>query len=263
MSFQPVIPMSGYAGWRFLQRTMDTQKMAFVESAPIKRAEDYFREKIGAVRTAEDLVSDRRLLEVALGAFGLDDDINNRFFIRKILEDGTLKPEALANKLADKRYAAFSRAFGFADLGGLTGISGFADKIIAKYEDRQFERAVGEQNDQMRLALNLQSGIKTVLEQANGETARWFSIMGDAPLRSVFQTALGFGTGFASIDLDQQLTGFRERSQAVFGTADPAEFADPSLQEKVIRLFMIRAEAANVASTSAGSIALSLLRFGQ
>jgi len=258
-----VIPISGYAGWRFLQRTMETQKTAFIESAPIQRAEDYFHEKIGAVRTAEDLVSDRRLLEVALGAFGLDDDINNRFFIRKILEDGTLNPDALANKLADKRYAAFSRAFGFADLGGLNSTSGFADKIITKYEDRQFERAVGEQNDQMRLALNLQSGMKTILEQASGETARWFSIMGDAPLRSVFQTALGFPSSFASIDLDQQLAGFRDRSQAVFGTADPADFADPELQEKMIRLFMIRAEAVNVASTSSGSVALSLLRYGQ
>ena len=263
MSFQPVIPISGYAGWRFLQRTMETQKTAFVESAPIQRAEEYFRAKIGEVRTPEDLVKDRRLLEVALGAFGLDDDIDNRFFIRKVLEDGTLNPDALANKLSDKRYAAFSRAFGFADLGGLTGISGFADKIIAKYEDRQFERAVGAKDDQMRLALNLQSGMKTVLEQASGETARWFSIMGDAPLRQVFQTALGFPSSFASIDLDQQLTGFRERSQAVFGTDDPADFSDPVLQEKMIRLFMIRAEAASVASTSAGSVALSLLRYGQ
>jgi len=263
MNFQPVIPISGYAGWRFLQRTVETQKAAFVESAPIQRAADYFRENIAKARTPEDLVADRRLLEVALGAFGLDEDINNKYFIREILGEGTLAPDALANRLTDKRYVAFSRAFGFADLGGLTGIPGFAEKILTLYEARQFERAVGEQDGQMRLALNVETGLSTVLKQSGGETAQWFGIMGDAPLREVFQTALGFPRSFASIDLDQQLAGFRERASSVFGTDSPADFADPVLREKLIRLFMIRSEAAAFSATSSGSVALSLLRYGQ
>lgn len=45
----------------------------------IRNDEAYFRAKIGSVKTAEQLVSDRRLLKVALGAFGLEADINNRF----------------------------------------------------------------------------------------------------------------------------------------------------------------------------------------
>ncbi len=72
MSFQPVVPLSGYVGWRFLERTIDAQQEAFNTSQPIARATDYFREKIAQVRTADDLVADRQLLSVALGAFGLD-----------------------------------------------------------------------------------------------------------------------------------------------------------------------------------------------
>ncbi|MEM6565334.1 MAG: flagellar protein, partial [Pseudomonadota bacterium] len=66
--FTPVIPSTGLVGWRFLQRTYDTQFEAFSQSSQLTRATDYFAQNINGVSTAEDLVSDRRLLEVALGA---------------------------------------------------------------------------------------------------------------------------------------------------------------------------------------------------
>ncbi len=78
MTFQPVVPLGGYAGWAFLNRTQTAQQSAFDESATIVRQTSYFEENIGNITTAEDLVNDRRLLEVALGAFGLDEDINNK-----------------------------------------------------------------------------------------------------------------------------------------------------------------------------------------
>ena len=94
MSFSPVVPSGGYAGWTFLKRTQDRQQAALQADPVFKRDEAYFRAKIGSVTSAEQLVSDRRLLKVALGAFGLDADINNKFFLRKVLEDGTLSTDA-------------------------------------------------------------------------------------------------------------------------------------------------------------------------
>ena len=111
--FQPVIPIGGLGGWRFLQQTYDNQFKAFTQSTQLQRGSDYFRENIGKVETAEDLVGDRRLLTVALGAFGLQDDINSQFFIRKILEEGTANEDALANRFSDPRYKEMSQAFGF------------------------------------------------------------------------------------------------------------------------------------------------------
>ena len=81
MSFQPVIPAAGLAGWRFLERTYDAQFSAFNAAPELVRDTDYFAANITTVSSAEDLVSDRRLLRVALGAFGLENDIDNRFFI--------------------------------------------------------------------------------------------------------------------------------------------------------------------------------------
>ena len=56
MSFQPILPLSGYAGWTFLQRTLEKQQEAHASSGQIKRNTEYFAENIGKVRTAEELV---------------------------------------------------------------------------------------------------------------------------------------------------------------------------------------------------------------
>lgn len=261
MSFQPILPMTGYVGWRFLQRTLDTQQATFNASVPVKRATDHFREKIGAVRTADDLVKDRALLRVALGAFGLDEDINNTYFIKRILSDGTTSSDALSSKLSDKRYAAFAREFGFGE-GELprTGLTFFADKITKLYEKKQFEVAVGELDNDMRSALNLAGSLKDIVSGTTSNNARWFQIMGNPPVRAVFETAFGLPKAMASLDLDQQLDTFKSRAQATFGSDAVADIATPAQEEKLIRLFLIRSEANAAAATSAGSVALTLLQ---
>lgn len=261
MTFQPVLPLGGYAGWLFLQRTADTQRATLNESAPVVRATDTFRDRIADMRSAEDLVNDREVLAVALGAFGLGDDIDNKFFIRKILEDGTSDSDALANKLSDNRYADLSKAFGFGT-GEITrtGFSFFAEEIVDRYEAKQFEEAVGAQNNDMRLALNLGPALDDVVAGNGSNNGRWFGIMGNTPLRTLFQTALGFPSSFAAIDIDQQLDQFKTRAEATFGTSEIEELATPENQEKLIRLFMLRSETSSASATSGASVALSLLR---
>ena len=261
MSFQPVVPLSGYVGWRFLERTLENQQAAYAESEPIARATDYFRENIADIGTAEDLVADRRLLSVALGAFGLDDDIDNKFFIQQILEDGTLDEDSLANRLTDTRYADFSSAFGFGDsIFPSTSLPSFPDEIVDRFEARQFERAVGNQDNDLRLAMNIESGISDIVSRTDNTDAQWFSVMGNGPLLSVFQTALGLPSSIANVNLDQQLEIYQSRSNAIFGTDQVADFLEPEQQEDLIRLFLIRSEAANISAASSGSTALALLQ---
>lgn len=258
MSYQPVLPLGGYTGWRFLQRTLDRQQAAFRESAPVQRATDYFHANIAKAKTAADLVKDRRLLQVALGAFGLSGDLDAKAFIQKVLEGGTLKSDALANKLADKRYAALAQEFGYGNLGARTGLPGFADKIVARYEKQAFQEAVGEADNSMRLALNLSDGIREIADKTSNVNAQWYSVMGNPPLREVFQTALGLPPSTAGIDVDKQLVLFKQRAQASFGTVKLSDFADPARQEKLIRLFLLRSEM-QTATASPASMALQLL----
>lgn len=259
MSFQPVLPFSGYAGWRFLGRTVKTQTAAFRQSAPVARAADHFRANIAKAKTAEDLVGDRRLLGVALGAFGLSDDIGARAFIQRVLEGGTVKDDALANRLTDKRYAALALEFGYGDLGARTGLPGFADRIVARYESQAFQEAVGAQDGDMRLALNLAQGVSEVVASTSNPRAQWFWVMGNPPLRAVFERALGLPSSIGRLDIDRQLAAFQARAEATFGTGSVAGFADPDRQEKLVRLFLLRSGAQS-ATTSPAAMALQLLR---
>ena len=62
MSFVPVLPASGITGWAFLNRTLSAQKAAFEKDGALQGDMAYFRENIGKVKTADQLMGDRRLL---------------------------------------------------------------------------------------------------------------------------------------------------------------------------------------------------------
>lgn len=260
MTFQPVLPSGGYTGWRFLQRTLPQQQEAFRESGSVRRLTDHFKANIARARTAADLVGDRRLLEVALGAFGLRDDLDSKAFIQRVLEGGTMRREALSNRLADKRYHALALEFGYGDLGARTGLSGFAERIVARYEARAFQAAVGERDGTLRLALNVGDAIRDIAGRTSNLNAQWFSMMGEGPLREVFQTALGLPRSFGALDLDRQLATYKDRARAAFGTERLSDLADPARQEKLVRLFLLRSEAQ--AAPSPAATILQLLQRG-
>lgn len=265
MSFGIALPLSGYGGWNFLKRTEAAQKLRMQADPVMQRDAAYFREKIGSVTTAEQLVSDKRLLRVALGAYGLSGDVNNTYFIKKVLQDGTLDTTDLANRLADKQYAAFSSAFGFGDYSvPSTQLSDFADKILTSYRQRQFEAAVGELNGDYRIALYAERELPALASKKLSEDGKWYSIMGSPPLREFFETAFGLPSSFRAMDVDQQLVVFKDKSERMFGTADVSDFTPGATMDKMVRQYLLRAEiAAGSAASGSGSAALQVLQAGQ
>ncbi len=262
MSFQPVLPLSGFAGWSFLKKTMARQQVALQTVPAQVRDEAYFRDKIGKVKTAEQLVNDKRLLRISLAAFGLEADVNSKAFIQKILEGGTLKEGSLANKLADKQYQKLSAAFGFGDFKvPRTAISTFPDEILTQFRTRSFETAVGNQNNAYRLAMNAEREIPGLAAKSTSETSKWYSVLGNAPLREVMQTAFGLPKSFAAIDLDQQVTVLKDKTKAAFGSSAISQFSDPAKMEALVRRFLFRSEIQDLGTgSSPAAIALTLLR---
>lgn len=262
MTFAPALPMQGYAGWAFLKRTMVSQSGAFQASPQFRRDEAYFRDRIGSVESAADLVKDRRLLGVALGAFGLEADLNNRYFIRKVLEDGTLTPDSLANRLADKQYQKLSATFGFGDFAvPRSKSSTFADKILGLYKTRQFEGAVGAQNGDYRLALNAEREVAALAARDLGVDTKWYTVLGNPPLRKVFEATLRLPASVGAIDVERQLQIFKARAEAKFGSADLAQFTDPRKLDALVKSFLLASDQSTAATNlSGGSGALQLLQ---
>ena len=260
--FQPVVPLPGLPGWIMLNRTLETQTEAFNASPQITRDTDYFEATIGTISTAEELVSDRRLLRVALGAFGLEDDLNNRFLIRKVLEGGVADPRSLANALSDDRYAQLSEAFGFGGpiFGPRTTEEGFGQEITALFRTRSFEVAVGNQDESLRLAMNAERELQDIGQYNATDNARWYRIMGTPPLRQVFEIAFGLPTGFGQLDIDRQLDEFKEAARSKLGVESMDDFASAETRERLIQTYLLRNQIRDISGQSAQSIALTLLQ---
>ncbi|VAV93600.1 Flagellar basal-body rod protein FlgF [hydrothermal vent metagenome] len=261
MNFQPLIPLNGLPGWVLLNKTLEQQTEVFNKSPQIIRDTEYFEQNIGSVLTAEDLVSDRRLLRVALGAFGLSDQINDRALLQKVLEEGTEDRGALANRLGDNRYKQLADAFGFADeIIPSTILLSFGPDITDKYRQREFEVAVGEQDESLRLAMNLKREIGDLVSSDSPNDTIWFRIMGTPPLRKVFEVALGLPSSFGQLGIDRQLEIFKDQTRNQFGVNQLSELTDDDLQEQLIRRYLLRDQIAAIQVQSSSAIALTLLQ---
>lgn len=265
MSFAPMLPVSGFLGYRLLTNTEQAQREVFNKQPAIERDVAYFTENIGKITSAEELVADRRLLRVALGAYGLDDKVDQRAYFRKVLEEGTESDEAFANRLVDPRYAEMTKAFGFGNSGGpQVAAPGFAKKITDAYRDRQFEVAVGDQDSDMRLALNFRREITKYANSENAESAAWFSVMGDNQLRKVFEGAFGLSSStFGQLDVDRQRDDLKDLNNRYFGSKSLEVFRDSEKVDDLIKQFLIRRSIENGPSaTTPGMSALTILSNG-
>ncbi len=263
MTFSPILPGTGYTGWTFLQRTKAAQAAVFNKSPELAREEAYFREKIKSVKTADDLVADRQLLKVALGAYGLGGDIDSKAFIRRVLSDGTLKDGALSTRLSNKQYEKFSDAFGFGNFAvPNTQLSDFADKIIDLYRTQSFEVAVGAQNNDFRLSLSAERELNQLAtSKTSSEETKWLKILGSAPLRAVFQKALGLSSSVSGVDLDKQLAAYKTQAEKLFGSDTVSQFTDPSKVDTLVRRFLVRSEAESLGAVSgSGAFAVQMLQ---
>lgn len=262
MSFEPIIPISGIGGWNFLQATYDKQLDSFSKSPVLQRDADYFAENIGNVKTVDDLVNDYRLLSVALGAFGLEDQVDMKALVKKVLQDGTTADDALSSKLGDDRWISFSESFGFGPGETVqTSNAGAMAGLVQTYKVQSFEIAVGEQDNSMRVAMYAQRELQVLAEDDTSVDTKWFNVMGQPAIREMLETALGLPSDMGASDLDTQLVNFKKRSIAMFGTDDISTFSDPDKMERLVNVYLARAEIQEFnASNSAGATALMLLQ---
>jgi len=185
------------AGWQVLTRTAEAEKARVLKQPDVAREIEYFKANIGKVETPADLVKDRRLLAVALEAYGLGGDINAQARVRKVLEGGTLDPKALANQLIDPRYKEMAKDFAFDILGSLKlKDPEFIKSVVDRYGVAKFEGAIGAGNEALRNAVYFQRKI--------GSVASWYDVLGDKGLFAVAKTALNLPDGFSKLDVDRQ-----------------------------------------------------------
>ncbi|HEY6631200.1 MAG TPA: DUF1217 domain-containing protein [Rhizobiaceae bacterium] len=184
---------------------------------------DYYLSRVGAVRSVDDLMADRRLLSYALAAYGIDPVTEPPSRIRQMLEGGIADPKSPANQLTDKAYVAFVTAFNFAEYGEATTTRTPAQlPSIDKFLRQTLEQNAGKENEGVRLAL--------YFERKAADLTNFYEILADPALAKVVRTALSLPDAFASADIDRQVKFFEEKLEI-------QDFTDPARLEKFLTRF--------------------------
>lgn len=260
MSFQPFVLGNGLSAWVLLKSTLGTQQAAFSTNYVTQSDTQYFKGRFADLSTPDDIVSDRRLLRVVLGAYGLSDDIESRHFIKTVMSEGVSDPSALANKLSDRRYRALAQDFDFSKSPpGHKAIAGLAQRTVDNYLAQSFEIEIGKSDADMRLALGFKRSLTEVAGTAGSNATAWFQILATPPLREVMQKALGLPTEFSKLDIDVQHERMMDKASLVFGTNEVTELAGDPMADAVTRRFLIMRQAETLNQSSSLQTALILL----
>ncbi|MBS1180722.1 MAG: hypothetical protein H6Q99_602 [Proteobacteria bacterium] len=99
--------------YQMITRDMSVTLKRTAAQPDVKRATEYYEENIGKVTSLEEFLGDHKLYSYAMKAFGLEDMTYAKAFMRKVLESDLSDSASFANKLVDKRYQEFAKAFSF------------------------------------------------------------------------------------------------------------------------------------------------------
>lgn len=217
--------LPAFATFQSLQATRDVRFEQFKNDPVIKREVEYFLENAGSVDTVDDFMADRRLLQVTLSAFALEEEIQFPARIRAVLTEPLSDEDALANKLLDPRFKEIAEEMAFATLGtGKLKLNFFRQEIIDRYLTNEFEKSLGALNPALREAEFFRRKI--------GDVDNVFAILGEPVLRSVVTFTLGLPPQIAFQSVDKQKSLIEAR-------LDIADFKDPEKVDEFVRRFLI------------------------
>jgi len=236
MTFQPVIPLTGNNGWKFLQSTYDRQLSSYANSPQMKADRAYFTEKFSEPLTQEQFLKDKRLLRVALTAFDLGGEEWKRGFIDKVLKEVADPSSTFLARLNNSKYTAFAQAFKPVN-GVITVTPEALDKITADFDAASFQTAVGEVDDSMRLALNYKSEIADLIGTGTNQKAMLYRMLGNVPVRTLLETALNLPSDIRKLDIEKQAEWLMDGLQKRFGVSDLKSLTSPEMIDKVIQRF--------------------------
>lgn len=259
MSGPITIGVGGIAGWKIVQRSEARQIQTIAKDPVVQRSTTYFKANIARMTKAEELVKDYRLLSTALSAFGLEADIANKAFIQKVLESDVSDKKSLVNRLADKRYLKMAEAFGF---GSAKPATELGETVSKAFVQREFERRIGEGDETLRFALNARRELQEMGTRTSSNKTLWFEVLGNPPLRKVFEGAFGFSPTYGRLPIDRQYEEFTRAAERTLGTSSLKDLAKPETIDRLVQNYMVRSQITASPAQNRYSAALTLLTGG-
>ncbi len=99
--------------YRLMTKDYGRSLTRVAQEKAVKADTNYFWKNIGKVTDVDDFLKDTRLYNYAMKAYGLEDMVYAKAFMKKVLNGGVADRTSFANKLVDDRYREFAKAFDF------------------------------------------------------------------------------------------------------------------------------------------------------
>jgi hypothetical protein len=111
--------ISTYLSYRLYAADLGKSVQHTLADPQVARDAEYYKENIGKVTSIDDFVGNQRLYAYAMKAYGLEDMTYAKAFMKKVLQSDVNDQDSFVNKLVDKRYLDFAKAFNFLPSGGV------------------------------------------------------------------------------------------------------------------------------------------------
>jgi len=209
--------------YQIITRNLARTKSLIENDAVVKRETDYFNANIKKIKSIDDFMKNDRIYRYAMKAYGLEDMIYGKAFIKKLLTEGIENPKSMANKMTNPLYKEFAAAFDFAGKGDkATEEASATTEAVQRYVQLTLEKKEGESNEGVQLALYFKrkaSSVKTTM-----------GLLADKALLKFVQTTFNIPEGASKADLDMQVRNLEKHINV-------KDLQDPKKVDKLIQRF--------------------------
>ena len=230
--------------YRIITTNMTRSLQAAAGKPQVARETAYYLENIEKVKSIDDFLGDDRIFTYAMKAFGLQDMVYAKAFVRKVLTEGVADSESFANKLADKRFREFAATFDFERFGATTTIfDSTRQGTVDRYVRQTLEEDAGGTDQGVQLALYFERRAKDLTTP--------LAILADAAILKVIQTALNLPASMSLLDLDRQ-------AALISARLDVEDFKDPAKLAEFVKRFTHLWEVSNPNNAATATPALQI-----
>ncbi|MBW8282060.1 MAG: DUF1217 domain-containing protein [Rhizobium sp.] len=203
---------------------------------------EYYQDKVASLKTLDEFLGDRRLVDVALVAKRIDPSQVTDDFMKEVFASDLGDPKSFVHEQKDSRFAELLASFNFNEHGKVASTAsggiqtpGEVREELNLFLRQTLETEEGNSNPGVRLAL--------YFERMAGTITSAYDILGDTALLEFFRTTYSLPAELSSMDIDQQ-------ARIVEKNMELAELADPDKLSKLVRRFTIMYDLENGGGSS-------------
>jgi Protein of unknown function (DUF1217) len=203
----------------------DTHMKVFEAQPTVARDLVTFSEDITSIKSVDELMENRTVLNMVLSAFQLESEIDKPALVRKILTEDPSSDESLVNRLVEPRWTKLATA-----MEPLNTDPDFfqkqsnVDAILSGYRTNEYEKFEGENAEGVREAM--------YFKRLGGDVETIAQILADPAIMTVVRVGLGLPESFQALSFDQQ----KERLEKM---VDIEDFKDPVKIDEMIERYLV------------------------